>query len=103
MGEHFVGIFEGGVDPAKAISAMFKLATQDEVDVISLSWGHHDDVAGLRSIIKVASAMGVTIVAASGIPAGRGPACSVGSPRRPLSAIGSAAMASRRIRKPPLR
>jgi subtilisin family serine protease len=57
---------EGGVDPAMAISAILKLVSQDEVDVISLSWGDREELAGLRNVIKFASDMGVTIVAASG-------------------------------------
>lgn len=57
---------EGGVDPAEAISAILRLAMHDEVDLISLSWAYRDDIAGLRSVIRVVSDMGVTIVAASG-------------------------------------
>jgi subtilisin family serine protease len=57
---------EGGVDPAIAISAIYKLITEDDVHLINLSWGDSEETMGLKSLINVASSMGVTIVAASG-------------------------------------
>lgn len=57
---------EGGVDPSLAISAIFKLATDESVNVISLSWGDSEETSGLRSVIEFARDKGITVVAASG-------------------------------------
>ena len=44
---------EGGVDPATAISAILKLVSHDDVDIISLSWGDREELAGTPKRHKI--------------------------------------------------
>ena len=55
-----------GIDPARAAASILRLAVDEQVDIINLSWGEPILNAVIQDAVETANALGVTIVAAAG-------------------------------------
>lgn len=56
----------GRIDSGRATAAILKLAVDEKVDLINLSWGNPKPDRNTLGAIKVANELGVTVVAAAG-------------------------------------